>query len=458
MTDLLTRDRPRRPGGSASSGATVRTARGPALRAAVVAGVVAAGSALLLCMAVGIIGWFATDAGAHGSTVDALRAGAQAWLAGQGATLDVGGTPLSIIPLALTGLVLLACWRSSRWAAGRFLGTASTISTISTISTTSTISTAATTVSEAGTDGVSSRTLLRAGGAMAATHTVIALLVTAVTAGTGAGVGVLGLVVGSLLLSGTAGGLGLAAGAGRLTGLWEEVPGWVRAVLLGAARTMLLFLAAGAVTVAVGLLWHLGDAARMLTDLHLGVAGGVLVCALAVLVVPNAAVYAVAWLLGPGFSVGVGTIVSPTAVQLGALPAFPLLAALPHSPPPAAMAAVMAVPVVLAAVGAGMAQRDYAVTAWDSAALRAFGSGCLSALALWLLGVLAGGGLGTGRMTDIGPVDAEVLVVGIGGLSIGGLVGGLAVCAWQRRALRRAGREGAAAAAADAVTADGDAR
>ena len=80
-------------------------------------------------------------------------------------------------------------------------------------------------------------------------------------------------------------------------------------------------------------------------------------------------------ILGPGFAVGTGTVVSPSVVALGPAPAFPLLAALPGSGPTSrvGLSVWLAVPVFVGAVGAVLAQRAYRVLAYDSAALRGFG-------------------------------------------------------------------------------------
>ena len=63
------------------------------------------------------------------------------------------------------------------------------------------------------------------------------------------------------------------------------------------------------------------------------------------LVAPNLALLGSAYLLGPGFAFGTGTTVSPTAVSLGAVPAFPVLAALPNEgPTPGWLVVLMGVP------------------------------------------------------------------------------------------------------------------
>ena len=101
----------------------------------------------------------------------------------------------------------------------------------------------------------------------------------------------------------------------------------------------------------------------------------------------------------------------------------------------------MAVPVLVAVVGAVLAQRAYRVPAYDSAALRGFGCGFGAAVLTTLAIALAGGPMGTGRMADIGAPLGEVLVSSVAAMSISGLVAGVVTAWWQRRATARAGRQ-----------------
>src|SRR4029077_15651309 len=71
----------------------------------------------------------------------------------------------------------------------------------------------------------------------------------------------------------------------------------------------------------------------------------------------NAIIWAVAYIVGPGFAFGTGTVVAPTGSALGAVPIFPMLAALPTGARPGgpgwAPVAVLALP-YLAGVFAGV--------------------------------------------------------------------------------------------------------
>jgi hypothetical protein len=363
-----------------------------------------AATTLVTCLAVAVIGWFLADAGAHGQTTDALRIGADIWLVGHGSGMTVSGVPLQIVPLAVTALIATALFRAGRWAAAtsrpaeddRTVGLAATIFT--------------------------------------GTYVVLAVTACIVAADQSASPGLGRTVLGSLALAGAAGTLGLAAGTGRLRGWVDRVPPWIRAIGYGSLTAFLLLVVAASLLVAVALGFGLNEAATVVSRLDLG-PGDYLMYGLATLAVaPNAVLFGAAYLLGPGFAVGTGTVVSPTVVAVGPVPAFPLLAALPgNGATPQWAVGLIAVPVVAGAVGAAFAQRAYRVPAYDSAALRGFGSGFGAALLTTVAVTLAGGPMGTGRMVEIGAHPGEVLVAAVAAMSLGGLVAGLATAWWQRR-------------------------
>ncbi|MCW2817226.1 MAG: hypothetical protein JWR42_13 [Marmoricola sp.] len=380
----------------------------PLVLAAGLAGLAAAVTTMVACMVLALVGWYSADAGAHGTTNDALRVGADLWLVGHGSGLRLGGVPVGLVPLSLTALLAWVVWRSAR-RAGRS--------------------------SEATED----RAVFVAAGVLTGVYLVVAVVTCVAVTSDAASPGLGRTVVGALLVAGLPGVLGLASGTDRLGPWIDRVPGWIRAVASGAVFTVRLLLLASLLLVVASLVLHAGDVTALFQRLGMG-AGDVTVYAVACLALaPNAVLLGGSYLLGPGFSVGTGTIVSPGAVALGPLPAFPLLAALPPAgPTPSWAGAVMVVPVLAAIVGAVRSQRAYAVTAYDSAALRGFGGGFVAALATTVLVALAGGPMGTGRLADIGASAGEVLVAAVASMSLAGLVAGLATALVQRRAASRA--------------------
>ena len=98
MTALL----PDRAGPSAEELRRDLRHRRPLVLLAPLAGAVAAAGPLLVCLALGVAGWFLTDAGGHGTPRDGLWVGALAWLVAHGSGVHVEGALVSAMPLGLT--------------------------------------------------------------------------------------------------------------------------------------------------------------------------------------------------------------------------------------------------------------------------------------------------------------------------------------------------------------------
>lgn len=382
-------------------------------------GALAAGSTLVVCLAVGVIGWFLTDAGSHGEPRDGLQVGALGWLMAHGSGVHVQGVAVTVVPLLLTLVAAWATWRIGQRIGDSISGHGPDADAIA--------------------DGerdwtVPVGTLLFAGGYAAVAALTSALAATPETApDTGRA------VLWSVLLGLLVGGPALAVGSGRAA-IWAAfLPVSLRAAFAAAVRIVGHYLAAATVALVAALVLDASTAANVLSQLHLSGGEATLFLLVSALLLPNAAVFSGAYLLGPGFTVGVGTLVSPTGVVLGALPMFPLLAALPHDgPTPAWTAYLMAVPPLVAASGAARAQRRHATLRWEEGALRGCTGGVLAGLVIGLAANLAGGAVGPGRMQSVEPFAFDVLVHAITAFGIGGLFGGLLMTWLQRRSARRA--------------------
>ena len=403
MTDLLDP-----PGTRASRGpATGAVALRPLAVGAAVAGVAAAGLVLLGCMAVGLLGWFASDVGSHGNTRDAIRVGTDGLLLAQGAHLHVATSgvdaTVTAVPLGLTLLCLYVAHRFGRWAAQ----------------------------TSAVEDG---RTLLLGTVVMSGVYGVIALVCAVLASTATVEPGLLSSFGGALLVALVGGGTGLVRGSGDTLDWRSHVPETVRAVLVGALAATLLLVVAGAALLTVALLLDLGAAANVLSRLHADVWGGLLYTGLVAALAPNAVLLCGSYLLGPGFVVGTGTLVSPAIVTLGPVPAFPLLAALPSEGiQPPWLSALVAAPVVAVVLGTVLMLHRHPVLTYEAGALRGLGAGVGGGLLSTGLIALAGGAVGPGRMADIGALLLPTLVSATVAMGIGGLVGGVAATWWARR-------------------------
>lgn len=183
----------------------------------------------------------------------------------------------------------------------------------------------------------------------------------------------------------------------------------------GAATTVLF--GGGALLLAVSLVWH-GMAARAsFLQLTEGWTGRFAVLLLGVALIPNAAVWAASYALGPGFLLGAGHVVHPFASDAAPLlPPFPLLAAVPDAgtgtPLNWAAGLVPAAAGVTAGwfVARGAVRRPEpgapASAPWS--AVRTAGvvllTATLCAAAFALLADLAGGPLGVSALARFGPV------------------------------------------------------
>lgn len=361
-----------------------------------------AGVGLALCIGVAMVGWFI---GSTGSPGDAVRVGADAWLLGLGSGLRADAVTIGAVPLGLTAGSGLLLWRSAVWAA------------------------AAARVADAR-SATAGTAIVTAGFATVAT-------LCAVLAGTAAvGVSPGRAFLCALLLAALTAGPGMVVGAGLHEQVLAMLPRDARAALRGGAAAVMAMLGVGALLVTAGLVADFGQAANVADAMDTGVVGGAIFTLVGLLLLPNASLLAASYVLGPGFSFGADTVVAPSGVTLGPVPAFPLLSALPdEGSAPWWATGLLAVPVLVGLLAAVVALRHHPVLRFDRAALRGALTGLVGGVATGALTGLAGGSVGPGRMAETG---ADVLAcVGAGSLSmaLGGLLGGMVVC-WRLRRAR----------------------
>lgn len=400
MTDLLT---------PVSSRLTGRSGDGPSAEgrplalSAVLVGLGGPAVALSLLWFVGLIGWYADDGGSHGTTTSALRVGADAWLLAHGSPLAVHQAAITASPL---GVTLLCAWITYRLA--RRAGEASVVEDLKAVGLSAVV--------------------------VAGCYAAVALL-TAVLAGKpGAEPGLGAAFLGGALVGGVAGGAGLLRGCGRAGELRLLVP--LRALSMGyaAATTLLFMVGVGALLTVTGLVAHWSAATEIVDTLNLDLTGGLLSLVLLAAIAPNIVLLAATYVLGSGFAVGVGTVVSPAEVTLGPVPSVPVLAALPDNGwAPGWAVALVAVPLLVAAAAAFLTGRTLPTSSYQSAAVRGLGGGALAAVLLTLAASFAGGSIGPGRMAHLGVSVGETFLAALLPLGIGGLLGALVATWWTRR-------------------------
>ncbi|MGY4643302.1 cell division protein PerM [Cellulomonas sp. URHB0016] len=325
--------------------------------------------------------------------------GASVWLLGHGMPVHVGGVTVTLVPLGISLLAVFTCYASARRS------------------------------------GVATRSGF-AGGVLA--YLAVVLAVALLVGGPPASL--LRALTGATAIAGT----GLGAGLLRRPEApsWRQLsrPVWTRVaapVRVGAAAGLLALALLVLTAALVTTLWvvagraTIGDVVR---GLGLDAVGGVVLAVAELALVPNLVVWALAWVAGPGFSVGSGTSFAPDGVVAAPLPALPMLGALPA--PDVVGPATVGAPAVLVLVGvlAGWYVHRRTVDGrwWSSAASVGVLAGVVAAGAA-LLVTLASGGAGPDRMAQVG---AQGWLVGLAAAA-GVLAGALVVALPSDRALRR---------------------
>ena len=249
-------------------------------------------------------------------------------------------------------------------------------------------------------------------------------------------------VAAGFLVSLVAGGLGAARGLAPWRNLARLVPPRTRSVILGMVAALAVLVAAGAVLAGASLAVHLPAYRQAMASLSPGAGGSALLVLAGLGYLPNSVIWAIAYMLGPGFSFGVGTAVSPSGSALGAVPAFPMLAALPVGSraafPPWLGFFILVLPYLAGALAGLMTVRIAPTPILEAAPLWGLLTGSLAAVVIGFAAKFSGGPLGAGRLASTGPAGAEVGLVAI--LEVGvtaALVAGAANWLLLRRHIRR---------------------
>ena len=226
-------------------------------------------------------------------------------------------------------------------------------------------------------------------------------------------------------------------GAARTTGalgvLARSLPPPVRDGIRTGLFAAVLLLAVGAAVSGLAVVLGGAEAGEMIGAYRTGVAGQAGITLISLAYLPNLAVWAVAYLLGPGFAIGVDTTVRTTEVTLGALPALPLLAGLPHEPLGLAGGLLLALPVLVAMVaGWLLARRSLRLAehpagpGWRPLLGAAALAGPVAGLLLGAVAAASAGALGEGRMAQLGPVAWQVGLMAAVVIAAGAVAGAAA--------------------------------
>jgi len=379
-TDVLSRPpgprAPRRP--PAGPG---RSAGRPLTALGMTAALQSAGLGVLAVMVTVLVGW-ATAADSDASATAAVTGALQAWLVGHHAQVTMPGGSFGLVPLGLTVLPLVLL-HSSTLRAGRAAGVR-------------------------GRRGVLALTA-----SVSATYAVLVTVVAFLARTDTVRPQPVSAFLGAALVAGLASGTAAVRATGRTAVLWHQLPEPARRPALPAATALAVLVAGGALLAGGSLAVHHERAAALATGLDGGVGGTLLLLLGCLLYVPTAAVWGLSFCVGPGFAVGTGTSVGIAGSTLGAVPALPLLAALPAGSGSPAWWLALAVPVGAGVAAGYVADRTAGSPPGDepvswrtllrSTALTAGLVGALVAAAVAGLAWLSAGPAGPGRMATTGP-------------------------------------------------------
>jgi hypothetical protein len=251
-------------------------------------------------------------------------------------------------------------------------------------------------------------------------------------------------------------GLGMVVGARREAGSWSRLIGvdavawlsrtsqhsrWAGSYLGSAIKAgsvaLMACLAMSAALLAVDLFIHWNLVVAVYEGLDAGAMGGGVLTIVQLGFLPNLVVFALAWISGAGFALGVGSLAGPLGTAVGPLPSVPVFAALPAGSLDFGFVALV-VPALAGALAGWwfLREGENHFDEWLSIKIRArwftaaastlvlgavIGSvaGLLAAGLAWL----ARGSAGIGRLTEIGPDPLRTALFVAAEVGIGVVIG-----------------------------------
>ena len=355
------------------------------------AGAAAAVFSYLALVVIALAAWM-LDPSASQEWTQMLEVASGAWLAGLGAAPTVAGITLTLLPLGFALIPLLAVIGAARWASDA-----------------SAVARRGEAVAVALALGVSFAVVAAVIASMSRTL-AIAPPRAALIAGLGA------TLIAAFVVLRRAGLLSL-----------DALPADVRDGAAAAGAALLSLIAVASTMLIVAIVGNFDEMTSLLVQLDAGPSGLLLLAALSLGYLPSAVMWSLAYLLGPGVTVSVGTVVSPYAeTTSAALPGFPLLAALPGQPPMGAM--LLPLFGVAAGAIAGLLLRRRGQVGLRGCLVSggaAVATGAVLAVAAWL----ASGSLGDASLQGLGPSALPIALAG----TVLTAIGAVAVTAWPAR-------------------------
>ncbi|MEV4182109.1 cell division protein PerM [Streptosporangium canum] len=350
-----------------------------------------------------LVGWIASPKGSLGPGLPGVfRTAAQIWLAAHHAGFAIPGGSVGLLPLGLTLLPAFLLYRAGIWMARD--------ADLS-------LRLPARLPKNSPKDEANARRraqlvlVAQAGISLAAPYALLAGIVALVTRNEVTQPFLGDVLVSHLVVAFLAGSLATARTIGPWRSMLRLLPERLRSVVVASAAALGIMLMAGAVMVFGAIVVNFKQVQELSDILSPGFVGGLLLLLVQGLYLLNAVVWGMAYIAGPGFAVGTGTLVAPTGVQLGTVPSLPILGALPEAgPTPAWVMAVIALPFAAGAVAGVLGVRIAPSPSFEGAPLWGFVCGLATGATAGLLAALSGGSLGGTRLSAVGPAAWEVML------------------------------------------------
>ncbi len=355
------------------------------LRPAFVTAILAAVASLALCAL-----FVLAARGAAGlSFAGFARGTARTWLVSLGSGIDAGDASLALVPIGASVVCVAVVALTARWVLA---------------------------------DPVE---LSGFAAATAGASGVIAGIASAASNAGDVRTSVVRAAVGAFIISGLGAAIGAVLRHESMKDQWLTLNPDVRSALRASVPAALAVLASSALIVLALLVVHVSRAGDLWAVLDPGFGGGLALAIGCLLAIPTLVLWTASALIGPGFALGTDTSVDLSGSQLGEVPGFPILAALPAPGQFAGWIFVLGLIPLVAGMLAGwrveVRDRGDLLT---RVGLGAAAGGC-AGLLLGLLVAASGGAVGPGRMADAGPPMLSPLLVAVPVMALGGALGAL---------------------------------
>ena len=250
---------------------------------------------------------------AHGTeTVNqVLKASGISWLGLQLVPVTIGTQTMGLLPWGFIALPIYFLWRSTHWA-----------------------------IKSA--DPKTAKDFWSLAGLLAGFYALANLALAVICSTTSLSVNYLEVVLRTFILGALVSTAAILTFAPSKSELLDKLPGPVREAVKPGFTTFMVLLSLGSVLCTVSLVVHFKEISAVAEVMAPVSVDGFFLMLLGVGYLPTAAVWAMAYLIGPGVVVGGTGVVSISQSNPGALPAFPLLSVLPDSAPVSAKVFILA--------------------------------------------------------------------------------------------------------------------